>query len=50
MMAQLTFVARGIAVRGAVVTPLPLLPCVVLQSAIKFINLTVPELGGPHRR
>jgi glycosyltransferase 2 family protein len=27
-------------------TPLPLLPCVVLQSAIKFINLTVPSSAG----
>jgi uncharacterized membrane protein YbhN (UPF0104 family) len=26
--------------------PLPLLPCVVLQSAIKFINLTVPSSAG----
>jgi uncharacterized membrane protein YbhN (UPF0104 family) len=26
-----------------VVTPLPLLPCVVLQSAIKFINVAVPS-------
>jgi uncharacterized membrane protein YbhN (UPF0104 family) len=28
------------------VEPLPLLPCVVLQSAIKFINLTVPSSAG----
>ena len=27
-------------------TPLPLLPCIVLQSAIKFINLTVPSSAG----
>ena len=27
-------------------TPLALLPCVVLQSAIKFINLTVPSSAG----
>ena len=26
--------------------PLPLLPCVVLQSAMKFINLTVPSSAG----
>ena len=44
--AQLTFVAGGVSVRGAVATPLPLLPCVVLQSAIKFINLTVPSSAG----
>jgi uncharacterized membrane protein YbhN (UPF0104 family) len=27
-------------------TPLALLPCIVLQSAIKFINLTVPSSAG----
>jgi glycosyltransferase 2 family protein len=46
VLAQSTFVASGISVRGAVMTPLPLLPCVVLQSAIKFINLTVPSSAG----
>jgi uncharacterized membrane protein YbhN (UPF0104 family)/tRNA A-37 threonylcarbamoyl transferase component Bud32 len=46
LLAQCTFVASGISVRGAVTTPLPLLPCVVLQSAIKFINLTVPSSAG----
>jgi uncharacterized membrane protein YbhN (UPF0104 family) len=46
VLAQTTFVASGISVRGAVMTPLPLLPCVVLQSAIKFINLTVPSSAG----
>src|SRR4029453_10786945 len=46
VLAQCTFVAQGISVRGAVATPLPLLPCVVLQSAIKFINLTVPSSAG----
>jgi glycosyltransferase 2 family protein len=46
ILAQLTFIASGISVRGAVMTPLPLLPCVVLQSAIKFINLTVPSSAG----
>jgi glycosyltransferase 2 family protein len=45
-LAQTTFIASGISVRGAVLTPLPLLPCVVLQSAIKFINLTVPSSAG----
>jgi uncharacterized membrane protein YbhN (UPF0104 family)/tRNA A-37 threonylcarbamoyl transferase component Bud32 len=44
--AQLTFVAGGVSFRGAVPTPLPLLPCIVLQSAIKFINLTVPSSAG----
>jgi glycosyltransferase 2 family protein len=46
ILAQLTLVAQGVSVRGAVVTPLALLPCIVLQSAIKFINLTVPTSAG----
>jgi glycosyltransferase 2 family protein len=46
ILAQSTFVGAGISVRGAVATPLALLPCVVLQSAIKFINLTVPSSAG----
>jgi uncharacterized protein (TIRG00374 family) len=46
ILAQLTFGTAGISLRGAVATPLPLLPCVVLQSAIKFINLTVPSSAG----
>jgi glycosyltransferase 2 family protein len=44
--AQLTFIAGGISFRGAVPAPLPLLPCTVLQSALKFINLTVPSSAG----
>jgi uncharacterized membrane protein YbhN (UPF0104 family) len=46
VLAQATFIASGVSVRGAVATPLPLLPCVVLQSAIKFVNLTVPSSAG----
>ena len=46
ILAQSTFIPSGISVRGGVATPLPLLPCVVLQSAIKFINLTVPSSAG----
>jgi uncharacterized membrane protein YbhN (UPF0104 family) len=46
VLAQTAFVASGVSVRGAVMTPLPLLPCVFLQSAIKFINLTVPSSAG----
>jgi hypothetical protein len=46
ILAQLTFVAQGVSIRGAVLTPLALMPCVVLQSAIKFINLTVPSSAG----
>src|SRR5262249_10964813 len=45
-LAQCTFIASGVSIRGAVITPLALLPCVVLQSAIKFINLTVPSSAG----
>jgi uncharacterized membrane protein YbhN (UPF0104 family)/tRNA A-37 threonylcarbamoyl transferase component Bud32 len=46
LLAQSTFITSGVSVRGAVPTPLPLLPCVVLQSALKFINLTVPSSAG----
>ncbi len=46
ILAQASFIASGISLRGAVPSPLPLLPCVVLQSAIKFINLTVPSSAG----
>ena len=46
LLAQSAFVGSGISVRGAVLTPLALLPCIVLQSAIKFINLTVPSSAG----
>jgi uncharacterized membrane protein YbhN (UPF0104 family)/tRNA A-37 threonylcarbamoyl transferase component Bud32 len=46
MLAQCTFIAGGVSLRGTVMTPLALLPCVVLQAAIKFINLTVPSSAG----
>jgi glycosyltransferase 2 family protein len=46
ILAQLTFIGSGLSVRGTVFEPLALLPCVVLQSAIKFINLTVPSSAG----
>jgi glycosyltransferase 2 family protein len=46
ILAQLTFVTAAVSFRGAVATPLALLPCVALQSAIKFINLTVPSSAG----
>jgi uncharacterized membrane protein YbhN (UPF0104 family)/tRNA A-37 threonylcarbamoyl transferase component Bud32 len=46
ILAQSAFIGSGISVRGAVPAPLALLPCVVLQSAIKFINLTVPSSAG----
>ena len=46
LLAQLTFVTSAISLRGAVLTRLPLLPCVGLASAVKFINLTVPSSAG----
>jgi uncharacterized membrane protein YbhN (UPF0104 family)/tRNA A-37 threonylcarbamoyl transferase component Bud32 len=46
LLAQSTFIGNGVSVRGAVPTPLPLLPCVVLQAAMKFVNLTVPSSAG----
>jgi uncharacterized membrane protein YbhN (UPF0104 family)/tRNA A-37 threonylcarbamoyl transferase component Bud32 len=46
ILAQCTFVTTGVSIRGTVMTPLPLLPCIVLQSAIKFINLAVPSSAG----
>ena len=46
LLAQLTFLASAISLRGAVLTPLPLLPCIALASAVKFINLTVPSSAG----
>jgi uncharacterized membrane protein YbhN (UPF0104 family)/tRNA A-37 threonylcarbamoyl transferase component Bud32 len=46
LLAQSAFIGSGVSVRGAVKTPLPLLPCILLQSAIKFINLTVPSSAG----
>ena len=46
ILAQLAFIPGGVSFRGGVPTPLPLLPCALLQSAIKFINLTVPSSAG----
>jgi uncharacterized membrane protein YbhN (UPF0104 family)/tRNA A-37 threonylcarbamoyl transferase component Bud32 len=46
LLAQSAFIGNGVSVRGAVPAPLPLLPCVVLQSAMKFVNLTVPSSAG----
>jgi glycosyltransferase 2 family protein len=46
ILAQGSLVASGVSVRGAVASPLALLPCVLLQSAIKFVNLTVPSSAG----
>jgi glycosyltransferase 2 family protein len=46
VLAQVTIVGSGVSMRGGVETPLPLLPCVAEQSAIKFVNLTVPSSAG----
>jgi uncharacterized membrane protein YbhN (UPF0104 family)/tRNA A-37 threonylcarbamoyl transferase component Bud32 len=46
IVAQAAYVSQAVALRGAVETPLPLLPCVVLKSAVKFLNLTVPGSAG----
>jgi glycosyltransferase 2 family protein len=46
ILAQLALVAGGVSLRGAVATPLPLWPCVVLQSALKVVNLTIPGSAG----
>jgi uncharacterized protein (TIRG00374 family) len=46
LIAQLTFCTQAISTRGAVVTPLPLMPCIALHSALKFIGLTVPSDAG----
>lgn len=46
IVAQFAIVGSGVSMRGGVETPLPLLPCVVEQSAIKFVELTVPSSAG----
>jgi uncharacterized membrane protein YbhN (UPF0104 family) len=46
ILAQLALVAGGVSMRGSVATPLALWPCVVVQSALKVINLTVPGSAG----
>src|SRR5262249_3624735 len=46
VIAQLTFAPEAVALRGAVPTPLPLQPVVLLKYAIKFINITVPGSAG----
>jgi uncharacterized membrane protein YbhN (UPF0104 family)/tRNA A-37 threonylcarbamoyl transferase component Bud32 len=46
LISQLSYVSEAVQLRGAVETPLPLLPCVVLKSAAKFLNLTVPGSVG----
>jgi uncharacterized membrane protein YbhN (UPF0104 family)/tRNA A-37 threonylcarbamoyl transferase component Bud32 len=46
VLANLTYIPLAVAFRGAVMTPLPLGPCIALESADKFLNLTVPGAAG----
>jgi uncharacterized membrane protein YbhN (UPF0104 family) len=46
VLANLTYIPMAVALRGAVLTPLPLGPCIALESADKFLNLTVPGSAG----
>jgi uncharacterized membrane protein YbhN (UPF0104 family)/tRNA A-37 threonylcarbamoyl transferase component Bud32 len=46
VIANLTYIPIAVAFRGAVLTPLPLGPCIALVSADKFLNLTVPGTAG----
>jgi uncharacterized membrane protein YbhN (UPF0104 family)/tRNA A-37 threonylcarbamoyl transferase component Bud32 len=46
VLANLTYIPLAVAFRGTVLTPLPLGPCIALESADKFLNLTVPGAAG----
>jgi uncharacterized membrane protein YbhN (UPF0104 family)/tRNA A-37 threonylcarbamoyl transferase component Bud32 len=46
LVAQLIYLTQAVAVQGAIPAPLPYGPTVVLQSALKFIGLTVPTTAG----
>jgi uncharacterized membrane protein YbhN (UPF0104 family) len=46
VIAQVALITDALATLAAVGRPLPLGPTTVLQSAIKFINLTVPSTAG----
>ena len=46
VLAQIAFLPEAVSLRGAVLTPLPMQPVVLLKYAIKFINLTVPGSAG----
>jgi uncharacterized membrane protein YbhN (UPF0104 family) len=46
LIAQLIYLTQAVAVQGAIPTPLPYGPTVLLQSALKFIGLTVPTTAG----
>jgi glycosyltransferase 2 family protein len=46
LLAQVALIPEAISLRGAVVTPLPLLPCIALKSANKFVGLTIPGSAG----
>ena len=46
ILAQCALVGSGVSMRGGVMTPLPLLPCVALQTALKFVSLAAPSSAG----
>jgi glycosyltransferase 2 family protein len=46
LVTTLGFIPEAVSLRGAVATPLPLQPCVVLKSALKFVSLTIPGSAG----
>jgi uncharacterized membrane protein YbhN (UPF0104 family)/tRNA A-37 threonylcarbamoyl transferase component Bud32 len=46
VLANLTYIPQGIAMRGAVPTPLPLGPSIAVRVAVKFLNLAVPGPAG----
>src|SRR5262245_5217302 len=46
LLAQIGLIPEALSLRGPVVTPLPLLPCIALKSGLKFVGLTVPGSAG----
>jgi glycosyltransferase 2 family protein len=46
VIANLTYLPLAAAFRGAVMTPLPIGPVIAMESADKFLNLTVPGAAG----
>jgi uncharacterized membrane protein YbhN (UPF0104 family)/tRNA A-37 threonylcarbamoyl transferase component Bud32 len=46
VVAQLIYLSQAVAVQGAIPAPLPYGPTVLLQSALRFIGLTVPTTAG----
>ncbi len=46
ILGQLPLLSQALSLTGAVPTPIPYAPTVALESAIKFVNLTVPSSAG----